>query len=77
MDNRADFLSNLYSPFFFLSCYKRPTTEVQTSCSSVVLSGNAVSAPAKPQHSQTNHRPDHLPANLDEMKVTCGRLRPV
>ncbi|CAK6971207.1 myocardin-related transcription factor B isoform X2 [Scomber scombrus] len=47
----------------------KPTTEVQTSCSSATLSGNAVSAPVQPRHTQTNHKPDHLPANLDEMKV--------
>ncbi|KAM7387066.1 hypothetical protein PAMA_009608 [Pampus argenteus] len=47
----------------------KPTTEVQTSCSSAALSGNAVSAPVQPRHTQTNRKPDHLPANLDEMKV--------
>ncbi|XP_075894917.1 myocardin-related transcription factor B isoform X2 [Nelusetta ayraudi] len=49
----------------------KATTEVQTSCSAVVLSANAApAAPAKPQQGQqTSHRPDHLPANLDEMKV--------
>ncbi|KAM9346491.1 myocardin-related transcription factor B [Symphorus nematophorus] len=47
----------------------KPTTEVQTSCSSVVLSGNTASTPVQPQHTQTNRKPDHLPANLDEMKV--------
>lgn len=67
--------------FFFLPVllHKRATTEVQTSCSGVVLSANANAAPAaataKPQQGQqTSHRPDHLPANLDEMKVT--RLPP-
>ncbi|XP_030592600.1 myocardin-related transcription factor B isoform X2 [Archocentrus centrarchus] len=45
----------------------RPTTEVQTSCSSVALSGNAASAPLQLHH--MNRKPDHLPANLDEMKV--------
>ncbi|XP_068584191.1 myocardin-related transcription factor B isoform X1 [Cebidichthys violaceus] len=45
------------------------TTEVQTSCSSVVLSGNTTSTPVQPRHTQTNYKPDHLPANLDEMKV--------
>ncbi|XP_070703834.1 myocardin-related transcription factor B [Pempheris klunzingeri] len=47
----------------------KPTTEVQTSCSSVALSGNAVSTPVQPRHAQTNRKPDHLPVNLDEMKV--------
>ncbi|XP_047427376.1 myocardin-related transcription factor B isoform X2 [Mugil cephalus] len=47
----------------------KATTEVQTSCSSVVLSGNAASAPAQLPHILTNRKPDHLPANLDEMKV--------
>ncbi|XP_040013832.1 myocardin-related transcription factor B isoform X3 [Xiphias gladius] len=46
----------------------KAATEVQTSCSNV-LSGNAVSAPAQPRHTRTNRKPDHLPANLDEMKV--------
>ncbi|XP_071326430.1 myocardin-related transcription factor B isoform X2 [Trachinotus anak] len=46
----------------------KPATEVQTSCSSV-LSGNTASAPVQPRHTQTNRKPDHLPANLDEMKV--------
>ncbi|XP_008302596.1 MKL/myocardin-like protein 2 isoform X2 [Stegastes partitus] len=45
----------------------KPTTEVQTSCSSV--SGNAASALVQLHHTQTNRKPDHLPANLDEMKV--------
>ncbi|XP_076609726.1 myocardin-related transcription factor B isoform X1 [Chaetodon auriga] len=47
----------------------KPTTEVQTSCSTVVLSGNTVSTAVLPRHAQTNRKPDHLPANLDEMKV--------
>ncbi|TMS15422.1 Myocardin-related transcription factor B [Larimichthys crocea] len=46
----------------------KPTTEVQTSCSSGVLNRN-VSSPVQPRHTQTNRKPDHLPANLDEMKV--------
>ncbi|XP_040918531.1 myocardin-related transcription factor B isoform X2 [Toxotes jaculatrix] len=46
----------------------KSATEVQTSCSSV-LSGNTASAPVQPRHTQKNRRPDHLPANLDEMKV--------
>lgn len=62
--------SLICTPFFFLSYYNRPTTEVQTSCSSAALSGNAASAPVQPRHTQTNRKPDHLPANLDEMKVT-------
>ncbi|XP_034396418.1 myocardin-related transcription factor B [Cyclopterus lumpus] len=47
----------------------KATTEVQTSCSSVVLSGSATPIPVQPRHTQTNRKPDHLPANLDEMKV--------
>ncbi|XP_029997990.1 myocardin-related transcription factor B isoform X2 [Sphaeramia orbicularis] len=47
----------------------KPTTEVQTSCSGVILSGNTASGLAQPRHIQTNRKPDHLPANLDEMKV--------
>nr|XP_020466182.1 MKL/myocardin-like protein 2 isoform X3 [Monopterus albus] len=46
----------------------KPTTEVQTSCSSV-LSGDVLSAPVQPCHTQTTRNLDHLPANLDEMKV--------
>ncbi|KAL6102596.1 mrtfb [Pungitius sinensis] len=42
----------------------KPATEVQSSCSSVVLSGKAAS-----RHTQTTRKPDRLPANLDEMKV--------
>uniref|UniRef100_A0A3P8SUZ5 Myocardin related transcription factor Bb n=1 Tax=Amphiprion percula TaxID=161767 RepID=A0A3P8SUZ5_AMPPE len=45
----------------------KPTTEVQTSCSG--MSGNAASALVQLHHPQTNCKPDHLPANLDEMKV--------
>lgn len=69
MKNVQRIYSPLYS-LFFLSYYNRPTTEVQTSCSSVVLSGNAASAPVQLPHILTNRKPDHLPANLDEMKVT-------
>ncbi|XP_035510327.1 myocardin-related transcription factor B isoform X3 [Morone saxatilis] len=47
----------------------KPPTEVQTSCSSVVLSGNPVSTPGQPRHTQKNRKPAHLPSNLDEMKV--------
>nr|XP_046271978.1 myocardin-related transcription factor B isoform X2 [Scatophagus argus] len=47
----------------------KPAIEVQSSCSSVVLSGNAASTAVQPLHTQTNRKPDHLPANLDEMKV--------
>ncbi|XP_074513523.1 myocardin-related transcription factor B isoform X2 [Sebastes fasciatus] len=57
-----------YSYQAVLPAILKPTSEVQTSCSSV-LSGNAVSTPAQPRHTQTNRKPDHLPANLDEMKV--------
>ncbi|XP_024127753.1 myocardin-related transcription factor B isoform X2 [Oryzias melastigma] len=45
------------------------TSEAQTSCSTVVLRGNSQSAPAQLHPAMTNHKPDHLPANLDEMKV--------
>ncbi|XP_017284775.1 myocardin-related transcription factor B [Kryptolebias marmoratus] len=45
------------------------TTEVQTSCSAVVLRGNTPSSPVLLHHVNTNRKPDHLPANLDEMKV--------
>uniref|UniRef100_A0AAX7VH15 Phosphatase and actin regulator n=1 Tax=Astatotilapia calliptera TaxID=8154 RepID=A0AAX7VH15_ASTCA len=51
----------------------RPTTEVQTSCSNIAFSGNAASAPLQLHH--MNRKPDHLPANLDEMKVTHCSLR--
>ncbi|XP_038559325.1 myocardin-related transcription factor B isoform X2 [Micropterus salmoides] len=47
----------------------KQTTEAQTSCSSVILSGNQASTPMQPRYTQTNRKPDHLPANLDEMKV--------
>ncbi|XP_068613175.1 myocardin-related transcription factor B-like [Brachionichthys hirsutus] len=47
----------------------KPTTEVQTSCSSAVKSENSASNPVHPRRSQTNRKPDHLPAKLDEMKV--------
>ncbi|XP_029364195.1 myocardin-related transcription factor B isoform X3 [Echeneis naucrates] len=46
----------------------KPATEAQTSCSSA-LSANVGSAAVHSRHPQTNRRPDHLPANLDEMKV--------
>ncbi|XP_069381503.1 myocardin-related transcription factor B isoform X3 [Paralichthys olivaceus] len=46
----------------------KSATEVQTSCSTV-LSGNAASAPIQPRHTQMNRKLDHLPANLEEMKV--------
>ncbi|XP_072224862.1 myocardin-related transcription factor B isoform X2 [Leuresthes tenuis] len=47
----------------------KSTTEAQTSCSAVVLKGNSPSALVQLHHTQTNRKPDHLPANLDEMKV--------
>ncbi|XP_034448803.1 myocardin-related transcription factor B isoform X2 [Hippoglossus hippoglossus] len=46
----------------------KSATEVQTSCSTV-LSGNAAAAPIQHRHAQMNRKLDHLPANLDEMKV--------
>ncbi|XP_011476317.1 MKL/myocardin-like protein 2 isoform X1 [Oryzias latipes] len=48
----------------------RSTNEAQTSCSAVVLKGNRQTAPAQLLPTTTNHRPEHLPANLDEMKVS-------
>ncbi|KAK2833241.1 hypothetical protein Q5P01_017130 [Channa striata] len=44
------------------------TSEVQTSCSSV-LSEDAASVPVQPHYTQMTRKLDHLPANLDEMKV--------
>ncbi|XP_049926035.1 myocardin-related transcription factor B isoform X1 [Epinephelus moara] len=58
-----------YSYQAVLPATLKPTTEVQTSCSTVVLNGNTASAPVQARHTQTNRKPDHLPANLDEMKV--------
>ncbi|XP_062263984.1 myocardin-related transcription factor B isoform X1 [Platichthys flesus] len=46
----------------------KSATEVQTSCSTG-LSGNAAAAPVQPRHALMNRKLDHLPANLDEMKV--------
>ncbi|XP_035472318.2 myocardin-related transcription factor B isoform X3 [Scophthalmus maximus] len=51
----------------------KPTTEVQTSCCSG-LSGNAASVPAQPRRIQRTRKLDHLPANLDEMKVAELKL---
>nr|XP_015804071.2 myocardin-related transcription factor B [Nothobranchius furzeri] len=45
------------------------TTELQSSCPAVVFSGNTSSSPVQLHHADKNHKPDHLPANLDEMKV--------
>ncbi|XP_056871380.1 myocardin-related transcription factor B isoform X1 [Takifugu flavidus] len=47
----------------------KPTAEAQSSCSSIVLAGTAAPSHVQPQQSQVNGKPDHLPANLDEMKV--------
>ncbi|CAJ1076044.1 myocardin-related transcription factor B isoform X1 [Xyrichtys novacula] len=47
----------------------KPTTELQTSCSRTVLSGNSASTPVQPRHTSANRDLDRLPANLDEMKV--------
>ncbi|XP_076027043.1 myocardin-related transcription factor B isoform X2 [Genypterus blacodes] len=54
----------------------RSANEGQTSCSAITLSRNAASsphlvslAPVRPRHAETNRKPHHLPANLDEMKV--------
>ncbi|TWW70151.1 MKL/myocardin-like protein 2 [Takifugu flavidus] len=57
------------TPSLFLCCYNRPTAEAQSSCSSIVLAGTAAPSHVQPQQSQVNGKPDHLPANLDEMKV--------
>ncbi|XP_040047367.2 myocardin-related transcription factor B isoform X1 [Gasterosteus aculeatus] len=56
-----------YSYQSALPAPRKPATEVQSSCSSVVLSGKAALSPV--QSRQANRRPDRLPANLDEMKV--------
>lgn len=56
------------TPSLFLCCY-RPAAEAQPSCSSIVLAGTAAPSHVQPQQSQVNCKPDHLPANLDEMKV--------
>ncbi|XP_034075988.1 myocardin-related transcription factor B isoform X1 [Gymnodraco acuticeps] len=58
-----------YSYQAVLPATLKPTTEVQSSCCRVALRGSAASPPVHPRHTQTNRRPDHLPANLDEMKV--------
>ncbi|KAK5913614.1 hypothetical protein CgunFtcFv8_008130 [Champsocephalus gunnari] len=58
-----------YSYQAVLPATLKPTTEVQSSCCRAALRGSAASPPAHPRHTQTNRRPDHLPANLDEMKV--------
>lgn len=60
--------SHISTPFS--ACLVRSTNEAQTSCSAVVLKGNRHTAPAQLLPTTTNHRPEHLPANLDEMKVT-------
>uniref|UniRef100_A0A8C7ZGL2 Myocardin related transcription factor Bb n=1 Tax=Oryzias sinensis TaxID=183150 RepID=A0A8C7ZGL2_9TELE len=46
------------------------TNEAKTSCPAVVVKGNRQTAPAQLLPTTTNHRPEHLPANLDEMKVS-------
>ncbi|KAM4716630.1 myocardin-related transcription factor B isoform 2-T2 [Anableps anableps] len=43
------------------------TTEIQTSCSALVLRGSSPSTPVQFHH--TNTKSDQLPANIDEMKV--------
>ncbi|XP_063759980.1 myocardin-related transcription factor B isoform X2 [Eleginops maclovinus] len=58
-----------YSYQAVLPATLKPTTEVQSSCCNVALRGSAASPPVHPRHTQTNRRPDHLPTNLDEMKV--------
>lgn len=61
------------TPSLFLCCY-RPAAEAQPSCSSIVLAGTAAPSHVQPQQSQVNCKPDHLPANLDEMKVRAWCL---
>uniref|UniRef100_A0A146ZNV0 MKL/myocardin 2-like protein n=1 Tax=Fundulus heteroclitus TaxID=8078 RepID=A0A146ZNV0_FUNHE len=43
------------------------TSEIQTSCSALVLKGSSPSAPLQFHH--TNTKSDNLPVNIDEMKV--------
>lgn len=62
------------TPSLFLCCYTRPTAEAQSSCSSIVLAGAAAPSHVQPPQSQGNGKPDHLPANLDEMKVRARCL---
>ncbi|KAM4598755.1 myocardin-related transcription factor B [Polymixia lowei] len=57
----------------------KPGNEGQTICSTVALSGNVLSSPhaaslttagpVQPNQAPTNRTSEHLPANLDEMKV--------
>lgn len=63
-----------FTPPFFLYGYHRPTAEAQSSCSCIVLPGTAAPSHVQPQQSQVTGKPDHLPANLDEMKVRAHCL---
>ncbi|KAM8845507.1 myocardin-related transcription factor B isoform 2-T2 [Spinachia spinachia] len=58
-----------YSYQLALAAPLKPAPEVQSSCCSVVLSGKATARPLQSRHTQTNRKPDRLPAHLDEMKV--------
>ncbi|XP_029945937.1 myocardin-related transcription factor B isoform X2 [Salarias fasciatus] len=58
-----------YSYQAILPTTLKPTSEVQTSCSGVVLNGSAALTPVQLRHAQAGHKPDRLPANLDDMKV--------
>ncbi|KAM9779691.1 myocardin-related transcription factor B [Neosynchiropus ocellatus] len=46
-----------------------PPSELQSSCSSNTLSGTLVPAPVSPRLPLQTSKPDHLPPNVDEMKV--------
>ncbi|XP_053708013.1 myocardin-related transcription factor A isoform X1 [Synchiropus splendidus] len=48
---------------------QRPTSELQSSCSSNTLTGTPAPAPVSPRLQQQTSKPDHLPPNIDEMKV--------
>ncbi|CAN9505547.1 unnamed protein product [Ophioblennius macclurei] len=58
-----------YSYQTILPTTLKPTSEVQTSCSGVLLNGNAALTPVQLRHAQASHKLDRLPANLDDMKV--------
>ncbi|XP_034046201.1 myocardin-related transcription factor B isoform X2 [Thalassophryne amazonica] len=54
---------------YVLSTSMKSTSEGQTRSSGVSLSGNGVSTPVQLRTTPANSKPDHLPANLEEMKV--------
>lgn len=58
-----------YSYQTILPTAHKPTSEVQTSCSSATLSGNAALTSTPLRHPQAGNKPDRLPTNLDDMKV--------